>query len=102
VGAREDSYVHKWLREHGLGVALVVIFAILTSLTLLTGWPEFQAEQLDHGQPVVVSDFWRWWVFEYSMSLVADVFGAILLVLLTKSLWEKGSAESKDDDPDQN
>lgn len=64
-------------------------------LTLVVGWFEFVSEEESHGQPVEVWVFVRWWSFEYSMSLVADVFGAILLVKLTKRLREIGSAEDK-------
>jgi hypothetical protein len=35
-----------------------------------------------------------WWGWEYQVSLVADTYGVILVVLLTKWLYERGSAES--------
>ena len=40
------------------------------------------------------SDFWIWWSWEYNVSLLADTFGVILIVLLTKWLYEQGSEES--------
>lgn len=86
--------VRKWLRRHGLGVTLVATFLAFTAATLILGWHEYAAEQSEHGQPVDDAGFWLWWAWEYAMSLVADVFGACLLVLLTKRLREVGSAES--------
>jgi hypothetical protein len=83
-----------FLRRHGLGLTLAGMFLTFTAVTLVTGWFEFASEQRVHGQPVTVGDFWLWWVFEYSMSLVADIFGALILVMLTKRLFEIGSAES--------
>lgn len=67
-----------------------------TVTTLVTGWFEFSAEEEQHGGRATAGGFALWWAFEYSMSLVADVFGAILLVVLTKRLREIGSAEDKD------
>lgn len=83
-------------RRHSLSLTLIAIFAAFTAATLILGWSEFAAEQSAHNEQVSVGQFWRWWVFEYAMSLVADVFGAILLVTLTKRLREIGSAEDKE------
>jgi hypothetical protein len=85
-----------WVRQHSLGLFLVLLFLAFTTTSLVTGWFEFSSEQSDHGQPVEAAAFWLWWVFEYTMSLVADVFGLLLIVFATKWLREIGSAESKD------
>lgn len=84
-----------WLRRHSLGLTLAGMFAVFTVATIGFGWHEYTAEQQAHGQPVDTAGFWLWWAWEYCMSLVADCFGACLLVLLTKRLREAGSAESK-------
>jgi hypothetical protein len=84
-----------WWKRHGLSLTLFGIFGVITALTVATGWVEYGSQQETHARPVEVSGFALWWLFEYSMSLVADVFGAILLVKLTKKLREIGSAEDK-------
>lgn len=83
-----------FLRRHGLGLTLTGVFLTFTAATLALGWHEYSSEQATHGQPADLAGFWWWWSYEYLMSLVADVFGACLLVLLTKHLRETGSAES--------
>jgi hypothetical protein len=95
---RTDQPEHdprSWLRHHSLGLTLVAVFAAFTTATLILGWHEYTAEQTAHGQPPDQAGFWVWWTFEYAMSLVADVFGLVLIVFLTKRLYELGSAESK-------
>lgn len=91
---RSEPRREPWWHKHGLGITLGLIFATITATTIIVGYQEYASEQADHGQPPG-DGFWLWWTFEYSMSLVADVFGAILLVVLTKRLREIGSAESK-------
>jgi hypothetical protein len=69
----------------------LVLAAILIAQTILAVWTGsqvFAAEDL----PI---DFWTWWIWEYNISLVADTFGVILIVLASKVFREKGSAESK-------
>jgi len=83
------SAVRRLWADHSLMLVLSFFFTVLTAYSLLMGYQEYQrAEQVTDG-------FWLWWTWEYSTSLVADVFGAMLLVFLTKRLHEKGSAESK-------
>jgi hypothetical protein len=84
-----------WLRRHGLGLTLAGVLLAFTTATLVLGWREYTTEQQTHGQAVDTAGFLLWWWFEYTMSLVADVFGVLLIVMLTKRLHEIGSAESK-------
>lgn len=44
--------------------------------------------------------FGVWCLWEYNLNLLADTFGVILIVLLSKRLVESGSAESKEDPED--
>lgn len=78
----------RWVKDHGLSLAIAGIMLVQTIAVLLLGYELWLVEQ-QH------PNFWVWWSFEYHNSLVADVFGALLLVVLTKRLREKGSAESK-------
>ena len=62
----------------------------------------FSREQpFGEGVPTFGREFWAWWGWEYNVSLVADTFGVLLIVLLSKWLYEEGSAESNGDDGSQ-
>jgi hypothetical protein len=81
-------------RRHGLSVVLLSLMAVQTALSLYFGHKVWTADP--------IASFWEWWMYEYQTSLVADVFGAVLLVLLSKRLREVGSAEdSGNDDPEK-
>lgn len=85
----------KFWHDHGLSVVLVVLMAVQTALALWTGAHVFAEEQpFGKGVDPWSGDFWIWWTWEYNVSLVADTFGVLLVVLLTKWLNEKGSSES--------
>lgn len=77
-----------WWRDHSLSLVLAAILIAQTVLAIWLGAQVYQAEDL----PV---DFWVWWAWEYNVSLVADTFGVLLIVLLSKVFRERGSAESK-------
>lgn len=81
--------VWRWLRAHSLSLALGAILLSMLVATLVMGPAQYQAEG-------VQGSFWRWWAYETILSLEADVFGAILLVVFTKHLYERHSAEAKD------
>lgn len=85
-----------FFHRHSLGIVLTAGFLTLTLYSLGAGWFEYQQDQAAHAQPVQATGFWLWWTWEYSTSILADVFGAMLLVLLTKRLREIGSAEDRD------
>lgn len=78
------SVVRFWKR-HGLSVTLISVLVIQSLASMHFGYKVWLADP--------VESFWVWWLYEYNTSLVADVFGAILLVLLSKRLREIGSAE---------
>lgn len=87
--SRTGSFLHK----HGLSLALITILVLQTLASLYFGYRVWLVDP--------VESFFVWWMYEYNTSLVADVFGAILLVLLSKRLREIGSAEdSGNDDPE--
>lgn len=88
--SREGTF----FQRHGLSLTLAAILVVQTVVALLTGHHVWVGEQETHGQPLDAAEFWIWWIWEYNISLVADTFGVILIVLLSKRLEEEGSAES--------
>lgn len=67
----------KFLREHGLSIFLSVLFIAFSSCSFYLN-----------------TDAQKWWQ-QYLQNLSGDTFGALLIVIATKYLIEKGSAESK-------
>lgn len=93
-GARVEG---SFWEKHSLSIVLAAILAAQTTLAIALGHSVWLSDQVGHAQPVADawgSDFWVWWGWEYNVSLVADTFGVILIVLLSKRLYEKDSAES--------
>jgi hypothetical protein len=88
--ARKGTF---WQR-HSLSIVLAIILLAQTLLALWTGHSVWVDDQTVHGQPLDYRDFWIWFIWEYNISLVADTFGVILIVMLSKRLEEEGSAES--------
>ena len=85
---------HSWLKQHSLGVTLAVLMAVQTAYAIWAGSYVFSREQpLGEGIPTFGREFWAWWSWEYNISLVADTFGVLLIVMLSKWLYEQGSAE---------
>lgn len=82
-------------RKHSLSIVLVIVFIAMSVAYWFFGLADWKSDQLAHGDPAQVwPGYARHYVAEMLVSNVADVFGAIVLVLFTKSLYEKGSAES--------
>ena len=79
-----------WWRDHSLSLVIGTILAIQTAVSLWTGRAEWSASADSH------TEFWRWWLYEYTTSVVADTYGVLLIVLLSKWFVERGSVESKE------
>lgn len=68
-----------------------------TIFALWTGSYVFDREQpLGPELASFEGPFWVWWSWEYNISIVADTYGVLLIVLLSKWFKEVGSAESKE------
>jgi hypothetical protein len=87
-----------WWRRHSLSTVLFAGFFLLTTYSAVTGWWEYQQDVLQPGAPLTFGGYLVWFSWEYATSILADVFGAWVLVILTKKLREAGSPESGDDD----
>lgn len=85
-----------WWRDHSLSLVLA---AILLAQTLWALWSAafVFARERPLGESIAAwsGSFWIWWSWEYMVSLVADTYGVLLIVLLSKWLREVGSAEDK-------
>lgn len=84
----------KWWYDHSLSIVLVLLLIAQTTHAIWTGWYVFGNEQ-PFGKSVTPGSygFWMWWTYEYNVSLVADSFGVLLIVILSKWLRERGSSE---------
>ncbi len=92
----QDPESH-WIRRHSLGLVLLALLAIQTAFAVFSGVYVWNREQpLGDGIPAWGQEFWIWWSWEYNVSLVADTFGVLLIVMLSKWLYEQGSSESDD------
>lgn len=78
----------KWLGEHSLSLVLIAILATQTLVFWWASWP-------DGNGSVPPEQYWRWFTSEWFVSVLADTYGAFILVILSKYFWERGSKESK-------
>jgi len=83
-----------WWRDHSLSIIIGAILVVQTIYALWSGAYVF-AREAPLGQSTTPwsGGFWIWWSWEYMVSLVADTYGVLLIVLLSKWLREVGSSE---------
>lgn len=86
----------KWVREHSLSLALSAVFFVQVGFYLRGAWPAFKQEAKHQAEGAAVGDFLVYAFTEMNLSILADTYGALLLVLFTKWFWERGSAEGKE------
>ena len=91
-GARTEG---SFWQRHSLSIVLAAILFAQTLFAILAGHHIWVGEQEHAGAPLEADEFWIWFFWEYNISIVADTYGVILIVLLSKRLVERGSAESK-------
>ncbi len=85
-----------WLKRHSLSIVLACLLTAQTVYALWSGVYVWDREQpLGDGLPSLGRAFWVWWSWEYNISIVADTYGVLLIVVLSKWLYEAGSSESK-------
>lgn len=84
-----------WFMSHSLSIVLVVILVAQSVVFHFTRLPEWASEQVVHGESTALwPQYWLHYSSEWFVSVLADTYGALLLVVLTKWFYEKGSAES--------
>jgi hypothetical protein len=87
--------------RRGLGYALGILFIIAWMVHLFTGWQEFAAEQIAHGEMASVwgEDGYAWTFLSRSFeNIMSEFLQLAAFVVLTAILIFEGSAESKDSD----
>jgi hypothetical protein len=86
---------HTWFYRHSLSIVLAALLLAQTAHAVWVGHWVWIHDTQTHGGAAIgwPSEFWIWWSWEYNVSLVADTFGVILIVLLSKWLYEQGSDE---------
>lgn len=85
-----------WLLRHSLSIVLVVILLLQSVAFHFTRLPEWVAEQTAHSESTALwPGYWLHYTSEWFVSVLADTYGALLLVVLTKWFYEQGSEESK-------
>ena len=91
-----------WFKNHSLSITIGIMMILQTAYAVWSGahvWAKEDPFSLK--DPALSTDFWIWWSWEYNVSLVADTFGVLLIVLFSKWFYEKGSAESTAKTADQ-
>jgi hypothetical protein len=92
---REPSGV--WWRDHSLSLVLATVLIVQTAYAIWAGHEVWLGDLREHGSEATgwPGDFWLWWSWEYNVSIVADTYGVILIVLLSKWFYEVHSKESR-------
>lgn len=86
-----------WWVRHSLSLVLVALLVAQTVAFHVTALPDWVADQQSHGEQTALwPDYWLHFSAEWFVSVLADTYGALLLVLLTKWFYEEGSQESGD------
>ena len=87
-----------FVQRHSLSIVLIVILVLQSIGFWYLGKMIFVSEERAHGvKNPKEADFRVWYWGEMTVSILADTYGAILLVVLTKRLREIGSSEDKGD-----
>ena len=94
---RRGGFVLK-LYENSLSIAFIVLFLASLALHATTGVIEYNAEQMEHGEPAIstieyagTSRFW----FESFQNWQSEFLALIAMVMLSIFLRQRGSPESK-------
>lgn len=90
-----------FIKEHSLSLVLIAILLVQSADYFFIGYNNWKTQEqvyskiLGEEPKLNYSEYFSTYRAEMMVSLLADTYGAILLVILTKHLKEQGSAESK-------
>lgn len=86
-----------WIRRHSLSVFLGTLLIVQMVGYHFTVLPEWTSEQTAHNESTALwPAYWLHYASESLISLLADTYGAVLLILAAKYFYEEGSPESGD------
>ncbi len=77
----------RWFHDHSLSLALGAILVAQSLTFFLLTYPD------GNGNVQPGMSYWDWAMAEYQLSTLADTYGMLLIVLLSKWFWERGSKE---------
>lgn len=87
-----------WIKRHSLSLVIAALLAVQTAYAIVSATYVWNREHpLGDGLRAFGRDFWIWWSWEYDISIVADTYGVLLIVVLSKWLYEEGSSENGSD-----
>lgn len=96
-GRRRWAEGAPWWKRHGLSLVLMLVLVAQTAVFIPLAWRSWSSDQRAHDEPVAWwPDFATYATSEWFVSVLADTYGAVLLVLATKWFYESGSSESDD------
>ena len=85
-----------FVRRHSLSLALTALLIVQSVVFHFTELPDWTSEAKAHGEPTALwPDYWLHYTAEWFVSVLADTYGALILVLFSKWFFEQGSAESE-------
>lgn len=85
-----------FVRKHSLTIILFILLVAQLLAYWFQGYADWKSDQLAHGQPATIwPDYATHYMSEIWVSILADTYGALIIVFLTKYFYERRSAESK-------
>jgi hypothetical protein len=92
----KSRFKHPFLRNHSLSIALTVLLVVQSVIFHFTQLPVWVSEAKAHGESTALwPGYWQFYTAAWFVSVLADTYGALLLVLFSKWFFEQGSAESE-------
>jgi hypothetical protein len=94
----------RFLRNNGLTVVMLTLFALTLAGQILTGQAEYNSDQEEHGQPeVTLGEYLTTGHFVEATfeNWESEFLQMASYVMLTVFLYQKGSSESKDPDKEE-
>jgi len=74
-----------WAHEHSLSIVLAALLVVQSLVFHFTELPDWVGDQQAHGDPTALwPAYWLHYTAEWFVSVLADTYGALLLVLFTK------------------
>jgi hypothetical protein len=102
---RPKSTIHRFLRDNGLSLVLLLLFLSTWCGQWLAGWHEYNDEQSQHGRPTIGLAEYSWsghFLEATGENWESEFLQMGLFVILTAFLFQKGSPESNDpDEPEE-